>query len=98
MKITALLVLKCDPETPEPVILANVSDLSQFGKFSFYRSNFEEFIVFIARTVAKRTPPGQCQSVKHEGSSSFFLALGSVMYMCHVYNFVIDIGVLICRV
>ncbi|CAD5335219.1 unnamed protein product [Arabidopsis thaliana] len=57
MKITALLVLKCDPETPEPVILANVSDLSQFGKFSFYRSNFEEFIVFIARTVARRTPP-----------------------------------------
>ncbi|KAG7613421.1 Longin domain [Arabidopsis suecica] len=67
MKITALLVLKCDPETPEPVILANVSDLSQFGKFSFYRSNFEEFIVFIARTVARRTPPGQRQSVKHEG-------------------------------
>ncbi|AED97008.1 ATGP1-like protein [Arabidopsis thaliana] len=74
MKITALLVLKCDPETREPVILANVSDLSQFGKFSFYRSNFEEFIVFIARTVARRTPPGQRQSVKHEE------------YKVHAYN------------
>lgn len=68
MKITALLVLKCDPKAPEPVILANVSDLSQFGKF--YRSNFEEFIVFLGRTVAKGTTPAQRQSVKQEGSSS----------------------------
>ncbi|KAG7538418.1 Synaptobrevin [Arabidopsis suecica] len=74
MKITALLVLKCDPKTPEPVILANVSKLLQFEICNFYRSNFEEFIVFIARTVAKRTPPGQCQSVKHEE------------YKVHAYN------------
>ncbi|EFH40812.1 hypothetical protein ARALYDRAFT_919007 [Arabidopsis lyrata subsp. lyrata] len=74
MKITALLVLKCDPKTPKPVILANVSNLLQFEICTFYRSNLEEFIVFIARTVAKRTPPGQCNSVKHEE------------YKVHAYN------------
>ncbi|KAK6944376.1 Longin domain [Dillenia turbinata] len=30
------------------------------------RSSVKEFIVFVGRTVAKRTPPGQRQSVQHE--------------------------------
>ncbi|GAA0166302.1 hypothetical protein LIER_21485 [Lithospermum erythrorhizon] len=64
MKITAILVLKCIPEGSDPVILANASDVSHFGYFQ--RSSVKEFIVFIGRTVAKRTPPSQRQSVQHE--------------------------------
>ncbi|KAG9159486.1 hypothetical protein Leryth_011031 [Lithospermum erythrorhizon] len=64
MKITALLVLKCSPEGSDPVILANASDVNHFGYFQ--RSSVKEFIVFVGRTVAKRTPPNQRQSVKHE--------------------------------
>ncbi|KAL2534829.1 VAMP-like protein YKT61 [Abeliophyllum distichum] len=64
MKITALLVLKCNPEGSDPVILANASDVSRFGFFQ--RASVKEFILFVGRTVAKRTPPGQRQSVQHE--------------------------------
>ncbi|KAG4136785.1 hypothetical protein ERO13_D07G030000v2 [Gossypium hirsutum] len=64
MKITALLVLKCMPEGADPIILANACDVSHFGFFQ--RSSVREFIVFVSRTVAKRTPPGQRQSVQHE--------------------------------
>lgn len=65
MKITALMVLKCNPEGSDPVILANASDVNHFGYFQ--RSSVKEFIVFVGRTVAKRNPPGQRQSVQHEG-------------------------------
>ncbi|CAL5374439.1 unnamed protein product [Camellia sinensis] len=64
MKITGLLVLKCTPEGTDPVILANATDVSHFGYFQ--RSSVREFIVFVGRTVAKRTPPSQRQSVQHE--------------------------------
>ncbi|KAI3980903.1 hypothetical protein MKX01_025468 [Papaver californicum] len=73
MKITALLVLNCNgvnPSSsssstePNPIILANACDVSQFGYFQ--RTGVREFIVFVGRTVAKRTPPGQRQSVQHE--------------------------------
>ncbi|XP_031378035.1 VAMP-like protein YKT61 isoform X1 [Punica granatum] len=64
MKITALLVLKVNPDGSDPVILSNASDVSHFGYFQ--RSSVKEFIVFVGRTVAKRTPPGQRQSVQHE--------------------------------
>ncbi|XP_073296626.1 VAMP-like protein YKT61 [Primulina huaijiensis] len=72
VKITALMVLKCDPAGSDPVILANASDLSSFGFFQ--RPSVREFVVFVGRTVAKRTPPGQRQSVQHEE------------YMVHAYN------------
>lgn len=65
MKITALLVLKCTPEGSDPVILANATDVTHFGYFQ--RPSVREFIVFVGRTVARRTPPGQRQSVQHEG-------------------------------
>ena len=65
MKITALAVLKCSPEGSDPVILAQSMDVSHFGYFQ--RSSVKEFIVFVSRTVARRTPPSQRQSVQHEG-------------------------------
>lgn len=69
MKITALLVLKCDPRSDgsDPVILANATDVNHFGYFQ--RVTVRQFIVFVGRTVAKRTPPDQRHSVQHEGIS-----------------------------
>ncbi|KAM2205495.1 hypothetical protein ACFX1S_024981 [Malus domestica] len=72
MKITTLLVLKCNLDESDPIILANTSDTSHFGYFQ--RSSVKEFIVFVGRIVAIRTPPGQRQSVKHEE------------YKVHAYN------------
>ncbi|KAE8682251.1 VAMP-like protein YKT62 [Hibiscus syriacus] len=73
MKITVLLVLKCQPEGYDPIILANASDVSHFGFFQ--RPSIREFIVFVSRTVGKRTSPGQRQSVQHEGSHSLRLII-----------------------
>lgn len=72
MKITAVLVLKASGGASEssssgsadPVILANATDVSSFGFFQ--RGPAKQFIVFVGRTVAKRTAPGQRQSVQHE--------------------------------
>lgn len=74
MKITAILLFKCSglDANSEPKLLANASDLSQFGFFQ--RSSAKEFILFVGRTIAKRTPAGQRQSVQQEE------------YMVHCYN------------
>ncbi|KAL0824264.1 hypothetical protein Bca101_047941 [Brassica carinata] len=94
MKITALLVLKAAPETTDPVILANASDVSHFGYFQ--RSSVKEFVVFVGRTVASRTPPSQRQSVQHEGFAIAFSPLpildlpraipSAFEYKVHAYN------------
>ena len=76
MKITALVVLKPSAggaggssssggQGSEALVLANATDVSHFGFFQ--RGAAREFIVFVARTVAQRTQPGQRQSVQHEG-------------------------------
>ncbi|KAJ7517838.1 hypothetical protein O6H91_21G041800 [Diphasiastrum complanatum] len=64
MKVTALLVIKCTTlgSSADTKVLANVSDVSQFGYFQ--RASAKEFILFIARTIASRTPVGQRQSVE----------------------------------
>ncbi|KAJ4907833.1 VAMP-like protein YKT61 [Raphanus sativus] len=72
MKITALFVFKCAPEASNPVILAKASNVSHIGYF--YQTNAEEFLVFVGRTVASRTPPSQRQSVQHQE------------YKVHAYN------------
>ncbi|XP_020583174.1 VAMP-like protein YKT61 [Phalaenopsis equestris] len=71
MKITAIILLKCSgigdsssSGSVEPVVLANATDVSHFGYFQ--RTAAKEFVVFVGRTVAKRTPPSQRQSVQHE--------------------------------
>lgn len=72
MKITAIVVLKTNPGDEDPIILANASDVSRFGYFQ--RSSIRQFIVFVSRTVAKRTQPSQRLSVQHEE------------YKVHAYN------------
>ena len=86
MSITALLVLKCTPDTPNPVILAHAFDFSGFNYF--YHPNISEFVRFFGSTVAGRTLPSQRQSVKHKGSCSYSLPL-AISYPClsfKVYN------------
>lgn len=70
MKITGILILK-DSDV-DPVILGSAMDLSSFGYFQ--RGTVKEMIVFVSRTIAKRTPPGRRQSVEHED------------YLVHSYN------------
>ncbi|KAL9259031.1 VAMP-like protein [Drosera capensis] len=72
MKITAILILRATPGDENPIVLANAIDVSHFGYFQ--RSSVKEFIVFVSRTVAKRTQIGQRQSVQHEE------------YKVHAYN------------
>ncbi|KAF8642169.1 hypothetical protein HU200_067430 [Digitaria exilis] len=108
MKITALLVLKSpgggsssSSTAPggeqQAVVLANASDVSHFGYFQ--RAAAREFILFVARTVALRTPAGRRQSVQHEGKHRTHarLLLPSLLrfvssspdpskYMVHCYN------------
>jgi len=71
MKITGILMMKAEGEQ-EPVLLGTAMDLSNFGYF--LRSSAREAIIFVGRTIAKRTPPGRRQSVEHEE------------YMVHCYN------------
>eukprot|EP00271_Cylindrocystis_brebissonii_P019666 TRINITY_DN610_c0_g4_i1.p1 TRINITY_DN610_c0_g4~~TRINITY_DN610_c0_g4_i1.p1 ORF type:complete len:199 (-),score=26.49 TRINITY_DN610_c0_g4_i1:768-1364(-) len=71
MKITALVVLRPRGEA-DPVLLGSASDLNHFNYFQ--RPSVRELILFVSRTVAKRTDPGRRQSVEHEE------------YMVHCYN------------
>ncbi|XP_023156592.1 VAMP-like protein YKT61 [Zea mays] len=77
MKNTTLMVLKLSSSGvgssssggesgSEAVVLANAMDVNHFGYFQ--RSVAREFIVFVARTIAQRTQPGQRQSVQHDGN------------------------------
>jgi len=94
MKITALLVLKSQPipDGSDPVILANATDVSHFGYFQ--RVTVRQFIVFVGRTVAKRTPPDQRHTVQHEGytTTSVFSNL-SLFLQSFSPNSVIDIKI-----
>ena len=94
MKITALLVLKCNPEGTDPVILANALDVSHFGYFQ--RSSVKEFIVFVARTVASRTPPSQRQSVQHEGPRSLLFISSSIRFFSSNWNSLMISDLLAC--
>ncbi|ONK60019.1 uncharacterized protein A4U43_C08F13350 [Asparagus officinalis] len=67
MKITSILILRCpdSSSSSDPVVVASATDVRHF--WFFQRNATREFILFAARTVAKRTQPGQRQSVQHEG-------------------------------
>lgn len=71
MKLTAIAILKWNGDK-EPLLFGLAADLSSFGFFQ--RGSVKEMLVFVARTVAKRTQPGQRQTVKNEE------------YYCHAHN------------
>lgn len=64
-------ILKWNGEK-DAFLLGIAADLSSFGFFQ--RSTVKEMLTFLSRTVAKRTQPGQRQSVQQEE------------YYAHIYN------------
>jgi hypothetical protein len=93
MKITALLVLKSDSSASssssaagggDSLVLANATDVSHFGYFQ--RGAAKEFILFVARTVSKRTPPGQRQSVQHEGYYLLSMPIHRFIYVSNKFG------------
>ncbi|KAL0958920.1 hypothetical protein HGRIS_014236 [Hohenbuehelia grisea] len=71
MKIFSVSVVLAPPSAP-CTVLSNGQDLSSF---SFYqKGSVGEFMNFMSRTVAERTPQGQRQSVQENN------------YTAHVYN------------
>ena len=64
MKLLSIAVLRYNPDIPEPVMLVQAVELSSFGFFQ--RGTVKEMMTFFNKTIAKRTPPGQRQSVQHE--------------------------------
>ncbi|GHP03457.1 VAMP-like protein ykt61 [Pycnococcus provasolii] len=72
MKVTSVTLLKHNGENTDPFLLGNAVELSSFGFFQ--RGTVKEMLVFVSRTICKRTANGVRQSVAHEE------------YMGHVYN------------
>lgn len=72
MKVTALSLWKSNGDDREPHVLGKAEDVAEFGFFQ--RPSVREMLVFISRTVAKRTAVGARQSVAQDA------------YMVHVTN------------
>ena len=68
--MTALCLLRWKAND-EPVLIGQAFDLSNFGFFQ--RASVREMIVFVCRTIVRRTHPGQRQTVQNED------------YFCHVH-------------
>lgn len=64
MKILGIGLLRYNGDVSEPVMLIQACELSAFGFFQ--RGTVREMITFFNKTIAKRTPPGQRQSVQNE--------------------------------
>mmetsp|Transcript_7721 Transcript_7721/g.6901 ORF Transcript_7721/g.6901 Transcript_7721/m.6901 type:complete len:200 (+) Transcript_7721:50-649(+) len=71
MKVLGIGILRYNSDVTEPVMLTQSCELSSFGFFQ--RSSVREMITFFNKTIAKRTPPGQRQSVQNQD------------YFVHVY-------------
>ena len=64
MLLLGLSILRFNPDTPEPVMLVQACELSSFGFFQ--RGSVREMITFFSKTICKRTPPGQRQTVENQ--------------------------------
>ena len=72
VKLTAVSVLKYNGPDTDPYILGFAANLNTFGYFQ--RSSVKELLMFVSRTVARKTAVGQRQTVQQDD------------YFCHVYN------------
>lgn len=64
MKLLSIAILRYHPDVVDPVMIVQACELSAFGFFQ--RGTVKEMITFFDKTIAKRTPPGQRQSVQNE--------------------------------
>lgn len=71
MKLTAIALLGWRYEK-DPILLGLAADLSNFSYLK--RKPIKEMLIFVARTAASATSPGQKQSVQHE------------QHFCHIQN------------
>ncbi|OAO12460.1 synaptobrevin-like protein [Blastocystis sp. ATCC 50177/Nand II] len=71
MKVLSIAVLKWKKDTPEPIVLCQECELSQFSYFQ--KTAVKQMLTFISRTLIQRTNFSERQSVSHEE------------YMCHCY-------------
>ncbi|KAI8109702.1 hypothetical protein M9434_000981 [Picochlorum sp. BPE23] len=72
VKLTAVAILKFNGPENEPYLLSFVADLASFGYFQ--RNSVKEFLMFVSRTVSRKTAVGQRQTVQQDE------------YFCHAYN------------
>lgn len=72
VKLTCVAILKYNGPDKDPYILGFAADLSTFGYFQ--RGTVKEMLMFVSRTVARKTLVGQRQTVQQEA------------YFCHAYN------------
>lgn len=72
VKLTAIMILKYLGPDKDPLLLGSATDLSSFGFFQ--RSTVREMLIFVSRTVARKTVVGTRQSVQHQE------------YFAHAYN------------
>lgn len=71
MKLLGIGILRVGPDVPDPVMLVHSVELSSFGFFQ--RGTVREMMTFFDKTIAKRTPLGQRQTVQNNE------------YVVHVY-------------
>ena len=78
MKVLSIAVLKWKKDTPEPIVLCQECELSQFSYFqktayspfiSCLTDSVKQMLTFISRTLLQRTNFSERQSVSHEGTS-----------------------------
>jgi hypothetical protein len=65
--LKCLGILRYNPDVEDPIMLIQACELSSFGFFQ--RGSVREMITFFNKTIAKRTAPGQRQSVQNEGNA-----------------------------
>ena len=65
MKILSISLVRWHEDTPEPVILTQAQNLSDFGMFK--RGGVSQMLTFFTRLLMKRTKFGSRQSILHEG-------------------------------
>ena len=68
MKITLIVIARWNGDAADPFVLGRGEDLSSFGYFQ--RPSVREMLTFVARTVLRRTYPGQRQTVEQDGENA----------------------------
>jgi synaptobrevin homolog YKT6 len=70
MKLFAITILKVDTtQATEPLVCTSAIDVSEVGFFQ--RGAAKEFIIFLARTIGKRTPAMSRLQVNEQGNSLY---------------------------
>mmetsp|Transcript_25512 Transcript_25512/g.25759 ORF Transcript_25512/g.25759 Transcript_25512/m.25759 type:complete len:200 (+) Transcript_25512:97-696(+) len=64
MRILAIGILRYNSDCEDSIMLVQACELSSFGFFQ--RGSAREMITFFSKTICKRTPPGQRQSVQNQ--------------------------------